>query len=112
MAARQFVESHESMRGHVCLPFQVEEVSLAKHGSEDQRNLRIEELRHAKSGPGKAAKAKAEERKAAALKARIAGAHKRVSADVPRVSRLFSTSEDDGGGSSPHGAAAADVEEI
>jgi hypothetical protein len=36
---------------------QVEEVSLTKHGSEDQRQLRIEELRHARSGPGKAAKA-------------------------------------------------------
>lgn len=57
--------------------------------------------------------AKLDEREAAALKARIAGTHKRVSTDAPRISTVFSKRSCGGGddGGSP-GAAAADVEEI
>jgi len=91
---------------------QVEEVSLAKHGSEDQRERRIEEMRHAKSGPAKAAKQKAEERKAAALKARIAGAKKRVATLAPRLITLLSSGKHARSGEAGHGSAALDVEEI
>jgi hypothetical protein len=94
------------------LETQVEEVSLTKHGSEDQRQLRIEELRHARSGPGKAAKTKTEERKAAALQARVAGMKQRVSTAVPRISRVFSPSSSRPSGEDSSAAAAADTEEI
>ena len=93
---------------------QVEEVSLAKHGSEDAREARIVEVRQAKSGPAKAAKQKAQERKAAQLKARIAGAKKRVTACAPRLSTLLSPGQHHatGGGGEQGGAAHGDVEEI
>lgn len=141
---------HEDDTALVSTCRQVEEVSLTKHGSEDQRQLRIEELRHARSGPGKAAKVecncanmgalatlcrwcssalgfkrhhaycailvpsqnKTEERKAAALQARVAGMKKRVSTAVPRISRVFSPSSSRPSGEDSSTAAAADTEEI
>jgi hypothetical protein len=55
---------------------------------------------------------KADERKAATLQARIAGTKKRVSTDVPRISRVISRSSTGTSGKGSPKAAAADVEEI
>ena len=55
---------------------------------------------------------KSEERKAAALQARVAGMKKRVSTAVPRISRVFSPSSSRPSGEGSSTGAAADAEEI
>ncbi len=55
---------------------------------------------------------KTEERKAAALQARVAGMKQRVSTAVPRISRVFSPGSSRPSGEELSTAAAADTEEI
>ena len=55
---------------------------------------------------------KTDERKAAALQARVAGMKQRVSTAVPRISRVFSPSSSRPSGEDSSTTAAADTEEI